>query len=122
MKSKLLDEKSKTLDERDQTEKRVFNIRSQISFNIIKLQSVTEKYNAIAMNSNHMKREDEYIDFLKEKMENMGIKDEEQQESLKNIKRINSTLMEINKINREELLNLSDSQLAEKLSIIIPKY
>ena len=122
MKSKLLDEKSKTLDERDQTEKKVFNIRSQISFTIIKLQNVTEKYNAIAMNSNHMKTEDEYIDFLKEKMENMGIKDEEQEESLKNIKRINSTLMEVNKINREELLNLSDSQLAEKLGIVIPKY
>ena len=122
IKSKLLDEKSRSLDERNQTEKKVYNIRSQITFIIIKLQSINEKINVIAMNSNHIKTEDEYIDFLKDKMKDIGIKDEEQEESLNNIKRINSTLMEVNKINREDLLNLSDSQLAEKLDIIIPKY
>ena len=122
IKSKLLDEKSRSLDERNQTEKKVYNIRSQITFIIIKLQSINEKINVIAMNSNHIKTEDEYIDFLKDKMKDIGIKDEEQEESLNNIKRINSTLMEVNKINREDLLNLSDSQLAEKLDIIIHKY
>ncbi len=122
IKSKLLDEKSRSLDERNQTEKKVYNIRSQITFIIIKLQSINKKINVIAMNSNHIKTEDEYIDFLKDKMKDIGIKDEEQEESLNNIKRINSTLMEVNKINREDLLNLSDSQLAEKLDIIIPKY
>ena len=102
IKSKLLDEKSKKLDERDQTEKKIYNIRNEIIFIIIKLQSINEKINAIAMNCIHMKTEDEYIDYLKEKMEMIGIKDREQEETLDKIKKINSTLMMVNEINREE--------------------
>ena len=122
IKSKLLDEKSKNLDERDETEKKVNNISHHIIFILIKMQNIEEKINALAMNSRHNKTEDEYIDFLKDKMNTIGIKDEEQVKNLDYIKNMNNTLMKVNQLNREELLNLSDSQLAEKLGIIIPKY
>ena len=121
-KSKLLDEKSKNLDERNEIEKKINNITHQIIFILIKLQNITEKISFIAMNINYIQREDEYIDFLKQKMDNIGIKDEEQEKNLDDIKRMNNTLLEVNKLKKEDLLNLSDSELSEKLGIIIPVY
>ena len=55
-------------------------------------------------------------------MESIGIKDEEQEKNLIEIQNKNKTFLQVNKLDAEELLNLTDSQLAEKLKIIIPKY
>ena len=102
-KSKLLDEKSKNLDERNEIEKKINNITHQIIFILIKLQNITEKISFIAMNINYIQTEDKYIDFLKQKMDNIGIKDEEQEKNLDDIKRMNNTLLEVNKLKKEDL-------------------
>lgn len=44
-------------------------IKNQITYIIIKLQRISEKINDFAMNYNHSKQEDEYIDFLKYKID-----------------------------------------------------
>ena len=73
------------------------------------------------MNNNHLKTEDEYIDSLKDKMEEIGIKDEEQEKALKKMKENNRIFREVNKLNEKDIIKLDDSQLAEKLGVIIPQ-
>ena len=73
------------------------------------------------MNNNHLKTEDEYIDSLKDKMEEIGLKDEEQEKALKKMKENNRIFREVNSLNEKDLIKLDDSQLAEKLGVIIPK-
>lgn len=88
---------------------------------VTKLQIYYQKINDIAMNNNFMKTEDEYIDTLSAQMNEIGYKDKEQINKLKQIKENNRIFRESIKLKQEDLINLSDSQLAEKLSIIIPK-
>ena len=54
--------------------KKIIDINNQILFIIIKLQSISEKINDIAMKNNHLKNEKEYIDDL---MDKMNIKEED---------------------------------------------
>jgi hypothetical protein len=119
-KQKLIEEKGKNSKEKEEIQKRITNINKQIVFIIIKLQSISEKINNIAMNNNHIKNEDEYIDDLMEKMDKMNIKDKDKIEKMKKIKETNLVYKKTLGINRNELLNLSDEDLAKKLSIIIP--
>ena len=118
-KNKLLDEKNKNLKEKKQTEKKKEYIKNQITYIIIKLHRISEKINDISMNNNHSKTEDEFIDSLKDKIDEVGLKDEEQKNILKEMKENYRIFREINNLNKEELLQLDDSQIASKLSIII---
>ena len=72
------------------------------------------------MNNNHLKNEEDYIDDLMEKMDKMNIKEEEKIKKIKKIKESNNIFKNAVKMNRDELIKLDDSQLAEKLKIIIP--
>jgi hypothetical protein len=104
-----------------ETEKQIQNTSSQIAYIIIKLKRVSKRINDIAMNNNHLKTEDEYIDSLKDKMEEIGIKDEEKEKALKKMKENNRIFREVNQLNEKEIMKLDDSQLAEKLGVIIPQ-
>lgn len=120
-KNNLLEKKNKNLNEKHETEKKIQNTSSQITFIIIRLKGISEKINDIAMNNNHLKTEDEYIDSLKDKMEEIGLKDEEQEKALKKMKENNRIFREVNNLNEKDIMKLDDSQLAEKLGVIIPK-
>ena len=120
-KNKLLEQKNLNLNEKHETEKQIQNTSSQITYIIIKLKRISEKINDIAMNNNHLKTEDEYIDSLKDKMEEIGIKDEEQEKALKKMKENNRIFREVNQLNEKDIIKLDDSQLAEKLGVIIPQ-
>ena len=120
-KKMLLEEKERNDDEKKEIEKELTNTRNQITFTIIKLKNLSQKLSLIAMTSSNIKTEDEYIDSLRQRMDEIGIKDEEQKETLKKMKDNNKIFYEVNNLNEKEVLNLSDEELAEKLSIIIPK-
>ena len=119
-KDKLSTEKENNLKEKNDIQKKISDINHQILFIIIKLQSISEKINDIAMNNNHIKNEEEYIDDLMEKMNKMNINEKDKIEKLKNIKETNKIFKQAVKLDRNALLKLDDSQLAEKLKIIIP--
>ena len=72
------------------------------------------------MNNSHIKNEDEYLDDLMEKMDKMNIKDKDKIEKMKKIKETNRIYKKTLGIDKNELLKLSDEDLAKKLSIIIP--
>ena len=120
-KKQLLEEKNSNLKNKEDTEKNIEMIKNQITFIIIKLQRISEKINDIALNNNHSKTEDEYIDSLKDKMEEVGLNDVDQKNALNEMKEKNRIFREINGLNKEELLKLDDSQIAKRLSIIIPQ-
>ena len=118
--NELLNEKKRIEKEQKEIHEKIENIKKQILFIIIKLQTLSEKINVIAMNNNHTKTEDEYIDSLKDNMNGIGYKDDEQIKKLNEIKKNNQILRESMKLDKEELMKLDDSQLADKLKVLIP--
>ena len=120
-KKKLTEEKTKNLKDKSDIEKKIINTSNQITYIIIKLKNISDKINSIAMNNNNLKTEDEYIDFLKDKMEEIGMQDEDQKKALKKMKENNRIFREVNQLDEKDIMSLNDSQLAEKLGVIIPK-
>ena len=86
----------------------------------MKLQSISEKINDIAMNNHHLKTEEEYLDDLMDKMDKMNLKEEEKREKIKKIKQNNITFQKAIQLDRKELTKLSDEELSEKLKILLP--
>ena len=117
----LEEEKNKYIQEQNEIKEKIKNTSNQISYIIIKLKNITQKLEDIAMNSKHLKTQDEYIDSLKDKMEQIGLNDEEQKNYLKKMKDNIRILKEVKQFKEDEIMNLDDSQLAEKLGVIIPK-
>ena len=120
-KGQLMKEKENNEKEKENIKNKINVINKQILFIIIKLQTISEKLSDIAMSTNHIKTEDEYIDDLIEKMNKMNIKEKDKIQKLKTIKETNEIFKKTVKMDRNELMKLDDSQLAEKLKIIIPK-
>lgn len=120
-KNKLNQEKINNIDDKNEIQKKILNTKNQITFIIIKLKNISNKINDIAMNNNHLKTEEEYIDSLEDNMKEIGIKDEEQKRILQEQKDCIRIFRETNQLDDKELMKLDDSQIAEKLKIIIPK-
>jgi len=120
-KRQLLKEKENKTKEKNDVQMKIKDINKQILFIIVKLQNISEKINAIAMNNNHIKNEDEYIDDLMEKMDKMNIKEKDKIEKIKKIKEEHKIFKEAIKIPRETLLQMNDEELAETLKVMIPQ-
>ena len=116
----LMEEKNKTIKEINEIKEKIKNISNQITYIIIKLKNISQKIEDITMNRSHLKIEDEYIDSLKDKIERIGLNDEKQKNNLKMMKENLKSFREVNKLKEDEVIKLDDSQLAEKLGIIIP--
>ena len=118
-KSILLEEKNKNLNEKINIQKKIGYINQEILFIIYNLQKISEKINDIAMNNNHLKTEDEYIEDLINKMDKLNLNEKEKIEKIKKIKENNKIFKKAVKLNRNELLNLSDKELSEKLKTLM---
>ena len=119
-KNQLLEEKSKNLNEKIEIQSRIGNINQEILYIIYNLQKISQKINDIAMNNNHLKTEDEYIDDMINKMDKLNINEKEKIAKIQQIKQNNKIFKNAVNLNREELLKLDNKQLAEKLKIIMP--
>ena len=73
------------------------------------------------MNNNHLKTQDKYIDSLKDKMDQIGMNDEQQKNNLKKMKENIKIFREVNELKEDEVMSLNDSDLAKKFGVIIPK-
>ena len=120
-KNKLNQEKMNNINERNEIQKKIIQIKNQITFIIVKLKNISKKIDLMAMNNNHLKTEEEYINSLEDNMKEAGIGDEEQKRFLKEQKENIKIFKETNKLDEEYLLNISDSDLASRLNAIIPK-
>ena len=90
-------------------------ITKEIQIIIVQLQRTSDKLNSIAMNKSHIKTQDDYIDSLSEQMKGIGLKEEE----LKKIKEMNYKIRETLKLNQDELLKMSDSDLIKNYETFI---
>ena len=116
----LLGEKENNIKEKIEIQKKINEINQRIFITILKLQNLTERINDIAMNNNHLKNEDEYIDDLMDKMDKMNIRDKEKIKKIKNIKENNRIIREALNLDKNTLANMSYSQLVDRLRIRIP--
>ena len=119
-KEMLLKEKNSNMEEKNIIQKKIFEINHNIFLTIIKLHCLTDKINDIAMNNNHTKNEDDYIDDLLDKMDKMNIKDKDKIERIKKIKETNRIIKESLKLDKITLATMDDSQLSRALLNIIP--
>lgn len=117
-KSQLLEGKTSKIIERNEIQKELNNINYQIIINLIKLQSLNEQINYLAMNTNHLEIESKYIDSLCKKMEEMGKKNENQYQLLKQIKDNNVIFNQIKDI---DCSKLDYTQIAAQLGFLKPK-
>ena len=115
-------EKTKNINDRNEIQKKISDTKNLITLIIIRLKNISNKINDIAMNNNHLKTEEEYIDNLESNMKEIGIEDNEQKRFLKEQKDLIKVFRETNKLDDEELMKFDVSQLADKLKIIIPGY
>ena len=116
---KLLEEKEKNIKEKNEVEKKYITISNEISLILIKLKSITQRINDIAMNNKHIDIEEKYISNLKEEMEKSGIKNEKQENYLKEMEENHKLFKEANKLSEEDIFKLDDSKLASKLGMEI---
>ena len=121
-KTKLLIEKETNIKEKKEVEAKIVKISNEISFTMMKLKNLTQRINDIAMNNNHLEIEEKYLKSLKEEMEQVRIKNDEQDKYLKEMEEKIKIYKEVNKIPEEDIFQLDDSQIASKFGIIIPSY
>ena len=119
--NKLNQEKENNLKEMKEIEIKINDTKNNITIIIVRLKNISNRINDIAMNNNHLQTEEEYIDSLEENMKEVGIKDEEQKNFLKEQKDCIRLFREANKLDDKELMKLDDSALADKLNSIIHK-
>lgn len=113
----LEEEQNKNIKEQNEIKGKIKNTSNQITYIIIRLQNISQKIEDIAMNNNHLKTQDEYIDSLKDKMDQIGMNDEQQKNNLKKMKEDIKIFREINELKEDEVMKLNDSQLAENLEL-----
>lgn len=111
-KKKLIEEKMRNLQEKNEIEVKIANTSKQIGFIIMQLKNISDKIDIYAMNKNNVKNEDEYIESLRIQMEEIGFKDEEQREEINRMKKQNKIILEM-KNNK----NLTESEIAEMLGV-----
>ena len=115
----LLKEKDNNVKEKYEIQKEINKINKSIFATIIKLQNLTEKINKIAMNNNHLKNEDQYVDDLMDKMDKMNIKDMDKIEKIKRIKETNRIIRETLNLDADSLSKMEYSDLIDQLKIKI---
>ena len=101
--------------EKEKIKEELKNITNEIAIIIIKLQNISQKLDLIAMNKNHIKTEDEYIDNLKEQIKETGLNEVEQQKKLDELKNENKMIRKALNLSNEDISKLDENQLREKL-------
>ena len=109
---------NENMKEKRDTENNIYKAKKDLFTTIIKLQRISKKLNEIAMNNNHIKNEEDYINDLIQKMSDIGLKENEKIEKMKKIKKNYQLYKKALKLEQNVLLNLDDSQLTKILNSV----
>ena len=82
----LLKEKKRNINEIKEIETKIFEKSNQITLNLKDLKNTYKTIEDISMDKNHIKNENDFINSLREKIEEIGIKSEEQDKIIEEIK------------------------------------
>lgn len=92
-------------------------VSKEILLILVKLQKTSIILESKALNNRHIKNQNDYIDSLKEQLNDIGDdKDEKEKiKKLNEIKKINNAFLNSQKINLEELKDMDNEQLTERI-------
>ena len=111
----LEDEKLENVKRKSEIEAKIKETNNQILFIIVRLQSISQRISDLAMNNNYIQKDNEYIDSLIDKYNEVYGNDNEKVKELEEMKRRNEQFQKACQLNKEEIFNLDDSQLADLL-------
>ena len=110
--------KERKRKEKRDTENNIYKAKKDLFTTIIKLQRISKKLNEIAMNNNHIKNEEDYINDLIQKLGDIDLNENEKIEKMKKIKKNYQLYKKALKLEQNVLLNLDDSQLTKILNSV----
>lgn len=90
-------------------------VSKEILLILVKLQKTSIILESKALNNRHIKNQNDYIDSLKEQLDDIGDDKDEKIEKLNEIKKINNAFLNSQKINLEELKDMDNEQLTERI-------
>jgi chromosome segregation ATPase len=111
----LEDQKLEIVKKKSEIEAKIKETNNQILFIIVRLQSISQRISDLAMNNNYIQKDNEYIDSLIDKYNEVYGNDNEKVKELEEMKRRNEQFQKACQLNKEEIFNLDDSQLADLL-------
>ena len=114
-----MEEKKKNIKEKKEIQKKINEINHKLLITILKIQSLNERVNDIAMNNNHIKNEEQYIDDLLAKMDKMNIRDKAQIEKIHKLKETNRIIKEALALDKISLAKMDDYQISQTLKKIM---
>jgi len=103
---------------KNEIKEEINNARNQIILIIMKLKYISQKLEDITINNNNLNAKYDIINIYINQAEELGEYNGELKKDLKEMEKNIKIIREINNLKEEEILNLNDSQLIEKLGII----
>ena len=110
--------KNKNLKDKIETQEKINEKKKELFKTIIYIQRISKKLSEIAMNNSHIKNEEEYINDLIKKMDQLDLKENERIEKMKKVKKSYQLYKKALALKEQDLYNLDDAQLTKKLKDI----
>jgi len=110
--------KNKNLKDKIETQEKINEKKKELFKTIIFLQRISKKLSEIAMNNSHIKNEEEYIDDLIKKMDQLDLKENERIDKMKKIKKSYQLYKKALALKEQDLYNLDDARLTKLLKDI----
>ena len=117
-KNVLDNQKYNYINEKDEINKNIEAINKDIILIILELLNISNKIKNIAMNQFHADIENEYIDTLIDRIEEIGNKDDKQIKQLKEFKKYSDIYQGLKNISEEELTLNGPEYFLKKLKIV----
>lgn len=110
-------ERQQNLKMKENIKMEIEKVSKEILLILVKLQKTSIILESKALNNRHIKNQNDYIDSLKEQLNDIGDdKDEKEKiKKLNEIKKINNAFLNSQKINLEELKDMDNEQLTERI-------
>ena len=117
-KKELNNQTTNYINDKEEINKNIDTINKDIILIILELLNISNKIKNIAMNQFHADIENEYIDTLIYRIEEIGNKDDKQIKQLKEFKKYSDIYQELKNISEEELTLNDPEYFLKKLKIV----
>ena len=117
-KKELNNQTTNYINDKEEINKNIDTINKDIILIILELLNISNKIKNIAMNQFHADIENEYIDTLIDRIEEIGNKDDKQIKQLKEFKKYSDIYQELKNISEEELTLNDPEYFLKKLKIV----
>ena len=117
-KNQFINKKNSYINDKQRTNENIEKINKEITIIIIDLINISKKIQNLAMNHFHIEIENEYIESLVERLEQIGIKDNSQIKKLKEFKRYNEIYQGLKDISTDDLILNGSEYFLNQIKLI----